>query len=184
MQELFSFKEYQKHLEIALKAHKKQTTPHNLPYSFHFVGVANQIILSIPFEKISYKEANISIAIALLHDVLEDTNYPLEKEPIDNLILEGVKALTKNKDKFLTKELLMRDSIKRLQQLPKYIQMVKIADRINNLSTPPPYWSFEKTFYYYEEATLIYRELKSPKEYLNKKFLEKIETYKEKYICV
>jgi hypothetical protein len=178
-QELFSVESYKYHLAIALKAHGEQKTPHGLPYSFHFISVATEIINALPSEELSQKEADIAIAGALLHDVLEDTDYNLKAEQLDPMILQGVKALTKNKN--LPKEKQMSDSIKRLQKLPRYIQMVKLADRITNLGVPPTHWSKEKMIRYQEEAKLIEKELKSPNWRLNHTLQTKISEY-DKFI--
>ena len=178
--ELFSVESYKKHLAIALKAHKNQLTPHGLPYAFHIVSVATEVINALPAESISVEEANIAIACALLHDVLEDTDYDLESEPLNAQILDGVKALTKNK-KLSSKQKQMQKSLHQLKKLPKYIQMVKLADRITNLDTPPPHWSNEKKIAYRNEATLIRKSLLSPNMYLNSKLWHKIDDY-SKYI--
>ncbi len=175
---LFSMKKYKKHLAIALKAHIEQKTPHGLPYSFHILSVTTEVINALPEENISKKQANIAIACALLHDVLEDTDYDLEKENLDDEVLKGVKALTKNEN-LKTKQAQMEDSIKRLQKLPKYIQMVKLADRITNLDTPPKHWSKEKIKAYHKEAKFICKSLKSPRGILNKKLEKKIKKYRQ-----
>lgn len=176
MKELFSVDLFKKNLSIALIAHGNQKTPHKLPYSFHIMSVTTEIINSLPFEQISFDEANTAIACALLHDVLEDTNYDLLNKNIDLMILDGVKALTKNS--MLLKEEQMQDSINRLQLLPNYIQMVKLADRITNLGIPPKHWTKEKKEKYLNEAILIEKSLKSPNLFLNKKLQEKIQEYK------
>ena len=179
-QELFSMDSYKKHLSIALRAHGEQKTPHGLPYSFHIVSVATEVICALPNEDLSQEEANIAIACALLHDVLEDTNYDLFSHELDFMIIEGVKALTKDKN-LSSKEEQMSDSIARLQKLPKYIQMVKLADRITNLGVPPSHWSKEKMQKYENEARLICSELKSPNGRLNTKLENMINDYKKYY---
>ncbi len=173
--ELFSMDSYKKHLAIALKAHGSQLTPHGLPYSFHIISVATEIINVIVAENLSKEEADITIGCALLHDVLEDTTYLLQNEDINPKILDGVKALTK--DKNLPKELQMADSLKRLKKLPRYIQMVKLADRITNLGVPPEHWGDEKKKSYQEEARVIQDELRSPEYILNLKLEDKIDEY-------
>ena len=71
----------------------------------------------------------------------------------------------------------MQDSIARLKQQPCHVQMVKFADRITNLGTPPPHWSREKITAYKEEALLIQKELRSPEGYLEKRLQHKIDEY-------
>ena len=178
--ELFSVELFKKHLAIALIAHGEQKTPHGLPYSFHIVSVATEVINALADGEISVDEADIAIACALLHDVIEDTNYDLLNENLDPMILAGVKALTK--DSMLLKEEQMSDSIKRLQKLPTYVQMVKLADRITNLGIPPSNWSKEKMQKYEAEARFICNELKSPNLTLNKKLEKMINDYKKYYM--
>lgn len=100
--ELYSTKIYKDTLAFALKAHKEQKTPEGLPYSFHIVSVANEIINSLSQNPISYDEANVAIACALLHDVKEDTGEEVSKYTIEfptnnvDVVVSGVFALTKD----------------------------------------------------------------------------------------
>ena len=178
---LFSMDAYQKHLAIGLKAHIDQKTPHGLPYAFHIVSVATEVINALPEENLSMEEADIAIACALLHDVIEDTEYDLSLDALDERVLEGVKALSKDTT-LPNKEAQMKDSIHRLKKLPSYVQMVKLADRITNLGKPPKHWSVEKMKRYENEARLICKELKSPSGVLNRKLQAKIETYRGYYM--
>ena len=144
------------------------------------ISVGSEIINGLPAENISSQEADIAIACALLHDVLEDTSYPLLEEELDSMVVAGVQALTK--DMTLPKEKQMEDSIKRLQKLPRYIQMVKLADRITNLGVPPSHWNKEKMIQYQAEARLLEKELKSPNWSLNFKLEKMIGEYSKYYM--
>ena len=176
---LFSVEGYKKHLEIATIAHRKQKTPMGIPYTYHISCVTIEVINSLMYSDLSTKEADISIACALMHDVKEDTKFNLEDPElcIDFLILDGVDALTKKDTSHLTKLEKMEDSLKRLLLLPTYIQMVKLADRITNLDKPPEKWSLEKKKIYLEEAKLIHKTLKHSNKYLADKLLDKINFY-------
>jgi len=176
IKELFSMDMYKRHLSIALKAHKDQLTPHGLPYAFHILSVATEIIHALPHENIRLDEADVAIACALLHDVMEDTDYDLINEDLDPEILDGVKALTKDTS-LLSKQKQMEDSLDRLKLLPEYIQMVKISDRITNLDIPPAHWDSKKIISYQEEAKAIMTELRSPSMYLVTKLNNKIDEY-------
>ena len=140
--ELFSVEIYKNVLAFALKAHGNQKTPEGLPYSFHIVSVATEIINSLSQHRISYDEANVAVACALLHDVLEDTETTMGTESLDipniEAVLTGVWALTK-KEKLPTKQEQMQDTLERLKQQPKCVQMVKLADRITNLAPAPDF---------------------------------------------
>ncbi len=117
------------------------------------MSVAGEVISAIKADRLTMRQANVAIGCALLHDVLEDTDYDLKGENIDEDIMRGVRALTKNSK--LTKEKQMEDSLRRLEKLPDYIQMVKIADRITNLDPPPLHWNKDKIRRYADEAKLI-----------------------------
>lgn len=177
--ELFSTEIYKEAFSFALKAHKTQTTPEGLPYSFHIVSVVLEVINSLLLHKVSYDEANIAICCALLHDVNEDTNTrvtdALHVENIDTVIA-GVQALTKD-ETLPTKEAQMRDSLERLKQQPKCVQMVKLADRITNLAPAPDFWNKAKRQAYVDEAKTIYEALKDSNPYLAKKLQSKIDNY-------
>ncbi|SFV61031.1 Guanosine polyphosphate pyrophosphohydrolases/synthetases [hydrothermal vent metagenome] len=185
--ELYSTKIYKDTLAFALKAHKEQKTPEGLPYSFHIVSVANEIINSLSMNPISYDEANVAIACALLHDVNEDTDEEVSKYTIEfptnnvDVVASGVSALTK--DTMLpSKQEQMKDSLKRLKQMPKCVQMVKLADRITNLAPAPAFWNKNKRKAYVDEAKFILRELGSSNEYLAKKLQNKIESYEVDFV--
>lgn len=178
--ELFSTAVYKKALAFALKAHGEQKTPEGLPYSFHITSVALEVINSLSMHRISYDEANVAIACALLHDVLEDTDTTMGTESLDipniEIVLQGVWALTK-KDEFPTKHEQMQDSLKRLQVQPKCVQMVKLADRITNLAPAPKFWNRAKREAYVDEAKAILDALKGSNPYLENKLQSKIDNY-------
>jgi len=177
--ELYSTDIYKTALAFALKAHGEQKTPDGLLYSFHIVSVANEIINSLSLHRISYDEANVSVACALLHDVNEDTDTEVSKHTVDleNIkeITAGVEALTK--DKNLPKEEQLQDSLERLKEMPYCIQMVKLADRITNLAPAPLFWNKAKRKSYKNEAKMILKALKESNPYLANKLQNKIDNY-------
>lgn len=178
-QELFSVDIYKAALSYALKAHKEQKTPEGLPYSFHIVSVATEIINSLSQNHISYDEANIAICCALLHDVNEDTDTRVSvKLDIENIneVIAGVEALTKDTS-LPTKQEQMQDSLARLKQQPRCVQMVKLADRITNLAPAPDFWNRDKRHAYVKEAKVILDALKDSNSYLANKLQNKIENY-------
>jgi predicted nucleic acid-binding protein len=179
-QELYSTKLYKDNLAFALKAHGEQKTPEGLPYAFHIVSVANEIINSLSMHPISYDEANVAIACALLHDVNEDTQERVTRDAIDmpseDIVISGVAALTKD-ETLPSKQEQMIDSLKRLNFQPKCVQMVKLADRITNLAPAPLFWNKAKRKSYVEEAKLIYKALNDSNPYLAQKLKSKIDNY-------
>ena len=78
-----------KALKICFEAHKNQVDKTGLPYVFH------------PFHLAEQMDDEDSVCVALLHDVVEDTNITfevLENEGINNSVIEALKLLTHNKD--------------------------------------------------------------------------------------
>ena len=178
--ELFSVEFFKENLAFALLAHGEQKTPYGLPYSMHLLSVTAEVINALSLEPLSYDEANVAIACALLHDVNEDTTTQITKESSvagnKEVIAKGVKALTKDKS-LPSKEAQMRDSLERLKQRQNCVAMVKLADRITNLGEPPKHWDDAKKRKYREEAQLILDELGYAHGYLAKKLQKKIEAY-------
>ncbi len=178
-QELFSVELYKTVLAFALKAHKEQKTPEGLPYSFHIVSVATEVINSLSQHSISYDEANIAIACALLHDVNEDTDTRVTTEiniPNIQAVIAGVGALTKDTT-LSSKQEQMQDSLARLKLQEKCVQMVKLADRITNLAPAPNFWNRAKRQAYVNEAKQILDALKDSNPYLASKLQTKIDNY-------
>ncbi|POR20549.1 guanosine-3',5'-bis(diphosphate) 3'-pyrophosphohydrolase [Flavobacterium columnare] len=147
-----------------------------------YINHIGSVVFEIINASKNTSEFNFELAIkcALLHDTIEDTNYKIEdlEQEFGKQVLEGVLALTKNTK--VEKHLQMIDSLERIKAQPKEVWAVKIADRICNLYAPPYYWDLSKKAKYLDEAKTIYESLKDGNEYLSKRLLEKIETYKNK----
>ncbi len=170
-------------LDIAIDAHKNQYRKSGEPYIFHPISVAK-----IVAEKIGL-DAN-SIAAALLHDVVEDSEYNIEKiksvfgEKIARIV-EGLTKISKlKKDKILSIQsenfrkmlLTLNDDVR--------VILIKIADRLHNLRTMDS-MSYEKQIKISSETLYIYApiahriglyEIKSELEDLSLKYTDS-ETY-------
>ena len=170
-------------LDIAIDAHKNQYRKSGEPYIFHPISVAK-----IVAEKIGL-DAN-SIAAALLHDVVEDSEYNIEKiksvfgEKIARIV-EGLTKISKlNKDKILSIQsenfrkmlLTLNDDVR--------VILIKIADRLHNMRTMDS-MSYEKQIKISSETLYIYApiahriglyEIKSELEDLSLKYTDS-ETY-------
>lgn len=169
---------YQKTIKFAAKKHadQNQVIPGtNLPYVVHLSNVAMEII----FASKETKEFDTAFAIqvALLHDIMEDTETTFEEivKEFNKEIAHAVLALTKNAE--ISKEERMTDSLTRIRKLPKEVWAVKLADRITNLQVPPKNWSLEKIQEYQKQALQILESLKGGNIYLEKRLSERIQNY-------
>jgi len=170
-------------LDLAIDAHKDQYRKSGEPYVFHPISVAK-----IVAEKIGL-DAN-SIAAALLHDVVEDSRFNIDKvsslfgEKIAKIV-EGLTKISKlKKDKILSIQsenfrkmlLTLNDDVR--------VILIKIADRLHNMRTMES-MSYEKQIKISSETLYIYApiahriglyEIKSELEDLSLKYTDN-ETY-------
>jgi (p)ppGpp synthase/HD superfamily hydrolase len=139
-------------LTFSLEAHAGQTqslTPNQglttIPYSNHVVQVARWT-LAIGGDA-------DAVAVALLHDVLEDTDTSSQtiEQRFGSVVLSGVDALTR-------KEGVSRaDFLEHVSELPSPHREVKLIDRYHNLVRG---FTTEKPAYldrYLKETELVYR---------------------------
>ena len=143
-----------KALEIAIDAHSNQTRKSGIPYIFHPISVAKIVASKIGLDA-------PSIASALLHDVVEDSKYSIEKieEIFGKEIAKIVDGLTKisklKKEKILSIQaenfrkmlLTLNDDIR--------VILIKIADRLHNMKTLD-FLSDEKQLKISSETLYIY----------------------------
>ena len=144
--------------EFAKEKHKGQIYGgrdkwEKIPYYAHLVDVA----MVISYELTNDLDWGLAIQVALLHDVLEDTDVTYEELVgiFEGGVANGVLALTK--DNRLNDQMI--DSLRRIKMERKEIWMIKMADRICNLRYPPYFWSLEKRKRYRDEAQMIHDEL-------------------------
>lgn len=172
---------YLKAWEYAARAHHGQTysTPIEglrMDYITHIGSVTMELLSALAEDR---QGINVDYAMqcALLHDVLEDTphTYAELTAEFGQAIADGVAALSKNLN--LPRAEQMSDSLARIQQQPKEVWVVKLADRINNLSEPPFHWTSERKLAYQQEAKLIHAQLASAHSLLAARLAQKIEDY-------
>lgn len=131
----------QKAFEFANEAHKDVRRRSGEPYILHPIAVAKIVITDIG---LGYK----SIAAALLHDVVEDTEYTTEdiRNLFGDKIASLVDGLTKiktvldneNKDHALLTESVQAENFKRILLTLNddvRVVLIKLADRLHNCRT-------------------------------------------------
>jgi hypothetical protein len=171
----FSQELWRRALVFAAHAHEGQKMPGSrMPYLVHVTTVAMEVLAAA---RVDPFDADLALACALLHDVLEDTKAApasIEAE-FGPRVLSGVRALTK--DERLPKAARMADSLARIATEPREVGAVKLADRITNLAEPPSYWSRDKRAAYREEARVILAALGGASAPLAARLAAKIEAY-------
>ncbi len=171
---------YQEAMKFAGEKHCQQKVPGtNSNYLLHISNVAMEVLFAYTFDK--NFDIDFAIQIAILHDVIEDTNADFEtiKYKFGENVAVAVQALTKD-ETLDTKEEQMLDSLRRINTLQKEVGLVKLADRITNLQSPPRHWNSSKIIKYCEEAKLISKALNGKNMYLNKRLNSKIIEYEAK----
>jgi len=167
---------YQKAIAFAGYAHRNQLVPgKDYNYIVHVSSVAAEVAGAICAEKIG--DEDLAIQCALLHDVIEDSDFGPEilGQEFGEKVLKGVLALTK--DETLPRERRLDDSLARILGEGREIACVKMADRITNLQRPPGHWTREKREAYLAEARAIHRALGGSSAILGRRLEEKIEEY-------
>ena len=108
-----------KALEICFEAHKDQRDKSGMPYVFH------------PFHLAEQMKDEATTVVALLHDVVEDSDFTfadLEKEGFNKDIIDALKLLTHNDgSKYMA-------YVKRIKE-NKIAKAVKLADLRHNSDT-------------------------------------------------
>ncbi|MFN8344897.1 MAG: HD domain-containing protein [Spirosomataceae bacterium] len=171
---------YQKAIKFAALKHQEQNQKvpgTELPYVVHLSNVAMEILIAAPHT--AGFDTDFAVQLALLHDTIEDTETTGEELAAEfgAEIAEGVRALTKNPE--IPKTEAMTDSLRRIKTLRKEVWAVKLADRITNLQTPPPFWSLTKKSNYQKEAIIILNELQGGNAYLEHRLRDKIQEYNQ-----
>lgn len=167
---------YNQAYRFAALAHQGQTVPGSaLPYITHVSLVSMEVIAALIEEP--GRDETLAVQCALLHDVLEDTSITYDQlcAEFGEAVANGVLALSK--DIHLAKADQMADSLRRIQQQPPEVWIVKLADRIVNLQPQPAHWTPEKITRYREEAQQILGALAAASPVLAKRLAEKIAHY-------
>lgn len=127
-------KEIRKAFDIAVEAHRNQRRKTGEPFIYHPIAVAKIVAYEIGLD-------TTSIIAALLHDVVEDTDYTLEDierlfgENVGRIVngLTKISHLKKDQDASVQAEnfrkmlLTLNDDVR--------VILIKIADRLHNMQT-------------------------------------------------
>ena len=159
-----------KALSFAAHKHRHQVRKGSkpLPYINHPIALADLLI----------RTGNIhnaeTIAAALLHDTVEDTDTTLaelEKE-FGPAISELVAEVTD--DKSLPKEERKRHQVEHASSLSPRARLVKLADKISNLrdiiEDPPDGWPLERKQQYFDWAKSVVDKIRGTNVELEKAF--------------
>jgi len=172
---------YIKAWDFASLAHYGQTyggpaAGQQIDYINHIGSVAMELIWALNCSE--DVNGDLAIQCALLHDTIEDTDVTYEqvKYEFGQCVADGVLALSKD-DSLPSKREQMIDSLARIKEQPKEVWMVKLADRITNLSMPPENWDREKRLNYRDEAVLILNELGAVSKLLADRISKRISEY-------
>jgi (p)ppGpp synthase/HD superfamily hydrolase len=178
MTTIWSQEKYLLAWQFAARAHGGQRVPGTeLPYVVHVGAVAMEVTAALA-QGSRVDNPDLVVQCALLHDVIEDTSigYAEVADQFGLAVAQGVQALSKDQ-RLSTKAEQMTDSLRRIQQQPREVWMVKLADRIVNLQPPPPHWSEQKIERYRQEAIHIWEVLSPADSYLAQRLRAKIELY-------
>ncbi|HPQ95699.1 MAG: bifunctional (p)ppGpp synthetase/guanosine-3',5'-bis(diphosphate) 3'-pyrophosphohydrolase [Thiothrix sp.] len=174
-------KAYQQAWQYAAAAHAGQTysSPSRgvtLPYITHIAGVTLEVIRAM--EDGDAYDGDLAVQCALLHDTIEDTASTWQEvaDLFGTAVADGVSALSKS-PAIRSKQGRMADSLERIRLQPREVWMVKLADRINNLSEPPCHWNGAKRREYRGEARLILTRLGAAHAGLAQRLQARIEDY-------
>ncbi|MFN5378576.1 MAG: RelA/SpoT family protein [Ignavibacteria bacterium] len=118
---------------FCVKAHEKDVRVSGEPYYTHPANVALIVIREIPLD-------DISVAAALLHDVVEDTSFSLKdvQAEFGSNVASIVDGATKISDVFKSREITQAENYRKLLlSLVNDVRviLVKFADRLHNMRT-------------------------------------------------
>jgi (p)ppGpp synthase/HD superfamily hydrolase len=167
---------YLKAFHFAARAHRWQLYPGTMiPYILHLSFVGMEIMAAAGAGETF--DTDLALQCALLHDTLEDTRVR-PAQIVDQFgegVALGVLALTV--DKRLPRDEQMPECLARIQQQPREVWMVKLADRITNLQPPPRHWSKGRILHYHREAGIILDALHEASPFLADRLRLKLKDY-------
>ncbi|HEY1074641.1 MAG TPA: HD domain-containing protein [Patescibacteria group bacterium] len=130
-------------VDFAMNAHALQRRKDGTPYVLHPLRVA------VRLAKDGYDNSNL-LAIALLHDVIEDCEITRDElaEAFSSLVADGVQQLSKPRRS--------SDYFIELQHASEQLKLIKIYDRLDNLATMQPFSPEKRQQYINETETYFF----------------------------
>jgi GTP pyrophosphokinase len=118
---------------LCYRAHSAEKRASGEPYFYHPVEVARIMLEEIPLD-------DVSVAAALLHDVVEDTDYTLDdlRDEFGNDVARLVEGLTKISGIFANREIKEAESFRKmlLSMIDDVrVILIKFCDRLHNMRT-------------------------------------------------
>jgi RelA/SpoT family (p)ppGpp synthetase len=122
-----------KAFRLCYDAHRNDRRASGEPYFIHPFEVAKIVATEVPLD-------DVSVACALLHDVVEDTVYSLEeiREEFGGEVADIVDGATKISDIFRSREVTQAESYRKMlisMVSDVRVMLVKFADRLHNMRT-------------------------------------------------
>lgn len=115
-------------MDYAARCHAGQTRDGGEPYIIHPIRVAIHLLV--------FWEGNLTqkdIAVAVLHDVLEDTPGLTKKQLSSNFSTEIADAVDLLSRKTADRKLSISDYYNALLDAPKLVKVIKLCDRLDNI---------------------------------------------------
>jgi len=118
---------------LCYRAHSDEKRASGEPFFFHPVEVAKIILIEIPLD-------SVSVAAALLHDVVEDTDYTYDdlKDEFGEEVADIVGGLTKISGIFDNREIKEAESYRKMLLSVTHdirVILIKFCDRLHNMRT-------------------------------------------------
>ncbi len=122
-----------KAFRLCYDAHKEDRRASGEPYFVHPWAVSMIVATEVPLD-------DVSVACALLHDVVEDTAYTLDeiREEFGDEVADIVDGATKISDIFKSREITQAESYRKMlisMVSDVRVMLVKFADRLHNMRT-------------------------------------------------
>jgi (p)ppGpp synthase/HD superfamily hydrolase len=172
MPSLWSQEKYIKALVYASQALNNTPFPRsNLPFAVHLSLISMEIMATLQVE--SGLDGDLALQCALLHDVIDYSSKTYEdvREKFGDNVAVGVQALSKlHEPEFQN----LTNYLTRIRQQPREIWIVKMADKITNIASPPEEWTPQILESYKKDAKQTNDTLKAASAFLSDRLLKLI----------